>query len=570
MTRMTIILKDQSQIKAGTRLAIRKKQHEKDKDAISVYDPTSGLELGFVANSATTVAGGSVGATMLRHEFDETLDIEVSEFIEKRNGIFYYYYADSIKAEQKDVVKFVLAGGSTTYPGKMKLMKDAKEGSVSVNLRMMGDKIVGFYEGAPSGTVKTDEESFNILQQYIEDTPEVMVETTSVERAEIVCALKIKLQAKIETRRTKLEESMKRIISEGINTQENLDDKLEYLNRCKVTTASIAALFESYTKYPDSVAARIPEKPEVLYVDDSGLVKSSIAFINVGSNLRFEGEKGVGKNVLTETLCWLYNRPLYEFSSNSQQSNNSLLGGKTFESVDEISEEEKKETVWSFLSLGKLFKKVLFKGEKADVEAAEIDSAKQAVMKFLGKEDKKLVFEMSSILEAFINGGIIVLDEFNTSLAHVMPVFNSLLDDRRRMEITGYGRAVGHKNFVAISTMNRNYEGTFEGNEATMDRFVPILFPSLTTITPILQEKVKSLNYETAVAANNIYLRLRDAVVAGELSTQVLSIRGFINACKVLQEGISLKEALIISVVNAIGDTDERNAVKEMIELKLL
>lgn len=569
MKKVTIVSKGKD-IVIGSTVNLVKDSHLKDEDAIKVY--VDDENVGYLANSPHTLIEGTISATMLKEEFAKTAKAVVKEFIEERNGIFKYYIADLV-TEKKAIeeLEFQLTGGTTTFPGKMELMKAVKTDVQSVKLQMDGDRIVGIFSGVQAGTVKADEETFELLKQYVEDTPEVLVEAYAAEKGQVSCRARLTPIANSpKTKRIILEKALERIIKEGLDIQKNLDEKLEYLRKSKVPEIAIATLFESYIAYPAEIKVRIPERPKVLYVDTAGLVRDSVAFMNVGDNLRFEGDKGVGKNVLTETLAWLYSRPLYEFSSNSQQSNNSLLGGKTFADNDESSDEEQKSTVWSFLNLAGLFKKIFLKGEKADISESEIDKAKQAVLKAFGHQDKKLIFEMSSILEAFINGGIIVLDEFNTSLAHVMPVFNSLLDDRRRMEITGYGRAVGHKNFVAISTMNRDYEGTFEGNEATMDRFTPVLFPAITTITPILQEKIPGIGYDIAIQANKVYLGLKNAVEAGTMSSQVLSIRGFISACKVLEQGITLKESLVRSVANRVTDIDERNAIIEIIDLQLV
>ena len=46
---------------------------------------------------------------------------------------------------------------------------------------------------------------------------------------------------------------MNNIIDKGINTKEEIDRKLKYLRRNKVSELDIALLFESYVEYPESV-----------------------------------------------------------------------------------------------------------------------------------------------------------------------------------------------------------------------------------------------------------------------------------------------------------------------------
>ena len=188
---------------------------------------------------------------------------------------------------------------------------------------------------------------------------------------------------------------------------------------------------------------------------------------------------------------------------------------------------------------------------------------------FSPKGNQELVFETSAILDAFTKGGILVLDEFNTALAHVMTMFHSLLDDRREIEVTGYGLVRGHKNFFAIATQNRNYQGTFETNEATADRFEPIIFPPLTSLVEMLKERVPGASYEVLVMADNLYTTIKTEVETGTISNQVLSPRGFISACQVIVNGMPPKRAFEISIANRATNPAERNIIKNIIDLQI-
>lgn len=565
---LTIILKG-IEATAGDIFMLLKEPHPQDHDAIKVLD-SAGLDIGYVANSPNTVHEGTISATMLKDEFPDKARIVVGEEISKK-GPFVRYLATLLleKKKDNDVLEFNITGTSA-YPGKTALINAVKaSGNVNVKLTVVEDRIVALHEGKEAGIVKADEDTHSKLFQHIEDTPEVFANCTGLDRGKVLATTTISLQQEIKVKRVKIEDSISRILAAGIDTEENLNEKIEYLRRNKVTEVSIASLLESYEEYPHDVKVRIPEKPETLFVDTTDLVKRSVAFMNIQKNLRFEGEKGVGKNVLTETLCWLYNRPMFEFSMNGGHSNNALLGGKTFEEGKEVNDEEKSNIFTGMLTAATLLKKSFFKG-KVDAPEDELKHAKEAFFKAMGIKDKALVFEMSSILEAAYHGGVVVLDEFNMGIPNALAIFNSLLDARRRMEVPGYKEIRAHKNFLAISTLNMNYEGTFEENSATKDRFVTVPFPELSAITPILTEKVKTITYDTAVSANRIYLGLRDSVKAGTLSQDALSIRAFIDACEVMSQGFSLKEALTMTVVTAITDTEERMAVQEIIDLQLI
>lgn len=556
-------------IQVGTMVdLVKEPTNTHDNEAIAVE--LDGIHAGYIANSVgKTVLGEGISASEANKKFKEVAKAEILSFAEKR-GAMSFFNAELILTEEtvkKPIreLNFRLVGGFTTYPAKGDLVSDLLKSSPrKIKLTLYNQNIIGEYNGKPAGMIKDSVENLEIIQQYIEDSPEVIAEAMSSDRGDVLCNLK--LNSVVKTNRVALEEVLDNIILKGINTKAEIDEKLEYLRNCNVSDIAVISLFESYVEYPEHVKNRIPKRPKVVYVDTSGIVDDAICYMNIGSNLLFEGDKGVGKNVLTETLAWLFNRPQYEFSGNSQHSNNSLLGSHTFNNPKLDSEEDKKETVKSFLSLTKIIKGIFFKG---DVEETELNGMQKFLYKFLFKSDKELVFEMSSILEAFTNGGIIVLDEFNTNLAHVIPIFNALLDDRRSMEVTGLGLIKGHKNFCAIATQNRDYEGTFEGNEATLDRFEPILFPPLNSISGVLMERIPTISYETISVANRLYLTIKSSVEAGQISDQALSIRGFISACKVMEQGKPLKEALIKSVANRITDIDDRRAVINIIDLQL-
>ena len=540
--------------------------NEHDKDAIKVLTE-KGDEIGFLANSINndTTLDGTISATDASKSINKKAKAIIIEKV-KSNKFMTSFKAELIfdKKKEKSEVKFTLKGGATTYPGKNKLINDIQASPRDIKLSLSGDRIVAEYSNLLSGYVADKGETFDILKQYISDLPEVMAVAKEVDKGNISCTMHIKQEA-IITNLSSIVDETKRIIDEKIDTDENLDDKLEYLRRNKVPENAIITLLQSYVKYPDEVSAKIPSKPDVLYVDTQGLVRKTIQYINVGRNLSFEGERGVGKNVLAETLVWLYNRPLYEFSSNSQHSNNALLGSQTFKAPGEVPEEKKKRVFKSLVNLMKRFK--IIKDDK-DMENST-NLVNVIVDKIFNQDDKSLVFEKSSIIEAFEVGGIIVLDEFNTALAHVMPLFNSLLDDRRRINVPSYGNIKAHPNFCAIATLNRDYQGTFDSNEATADRFVPIVFPPIEQISSIIQAKVPNISYETLTIINDIYDGLKKAIELDSISDKTLSIRGFIDTCLVLNQSMPLKEALIDNIANRATDEQEREAIKDMINLRL-
>lgn len=462
-------------------------------------------------------------------------------------------------------IKFTLMGAETIYKGKQLLRDMLKLGPIKVYLEISGDKIIATLDSALCGYI--DKTSAEKMKPLLKENDYAVI--TIISGTNFIGHYEIGQEA-IEKELTikSLKEMTAYILNKNLDNKDNLEAKLEYLEKCKVPEKAQLNMFKSYVLYPNEVANKIPKKPKTLYQDNSGIVKKSISYMNISRNLMFEGDRGVGKNVLTETLCWLFNRPLFEFSMNSQHDNNSLLGGKVFE--DNHSVEELNTIQQFFAKFINIFNPIsnLFKNSKKEEAETTISAVSKALTSLVNKQE--MSFEASVIVLAAKYGGVIVFDEFNTSLAHVMSLFNSLLDDRRRITVPGYEVIDAHPNFLAIATQNKDYVGTFESNEATVDRFVPIIFPTLTSIENILMAKIPSISYETVKTCQLIFNGLKKSVQDGNVSEKALTIRGFIDACLVIEQGVSLKEALIDNIANRANDIDDRNSILNMIDAQVI
>lgn len=378
----------------------------------------------------------------------------------------------------------------------------------------------------------------------------------------LVCVVKIS-DVEILKSNKDLNKEMKRIIKEDIVTKETLDKRINYALECKVPLIGIISILKTYRKYPDKIAIKIAI-PETLFVDTQGLVPDSVAYINVGRNLMYEGDRGVGKNVLTETLSWLYNRPLFEFSMNSQHDNTAYIGGKVF---DGGLNDSKEDELNFFTKMSNLLNKggikKWFTGKNDDTDEV-MEVVKQLSSMISGKQ--LLKFEPSTIIESAMYGGILVLDEVNTALGHASIILHSLLDDRRRITVEGFKEVIAEPNFFAIGTMNKDYQSTFDLNEAFEDRFEKVVFESNASIAGIVRAKVPTVEKMVVATCDKLYKRLLQGVQDGNLDNKVLTVRGFVNVAKVVTyQNFDLERALNISVANKASDIEDREAIKEFI-----
>ena len=315
-----------------------------------------------------------------------------------------------------------------------------------------------------------------------------------------------------------LDEVRQEVISQGIVEEGTLQEIERYLQVNKVPPKHIKKIFESMRKYGDEVSKRIPN-PVVKYKDTDGLVKKAIVYLNKGKHLRFIGEKGVGKNVLIETLAWIYQRPLFEMALNSQTDKMDILGSKTFETtLDEN-----------------------------------------------GNERTFMSFDKEVLVEAMEVGGFMNFDEVNTADPSVLVLLHPIADGRGRLEVPGYGLVTADPNFALILSMNRDYIGTTQLNEATRDRFVPMVFPNSKSIAEMLLMRVPGANPEDVNLVDRVYGSIMKLVQDGQLTNDCITNRGFIDALEVADD-LGLQEALLDNVANRIEDEEYRNTVISIID----
>ena len=88
----------------------------------------------------------------------------------------------------------------------------------------------------------------------------------------------------------------------------------KYLEDQKIAQELIGELRDFHMRYEveDQVKERV-EKPDILFYGKK-ILEMSIAALLQGDNLLLSGAKATGKNVLCETLAWIFGRPEYDIS----------------------------------------------------------------------------------------------------------------------------------------------------------------------------------------------------------------------------------------------------------------
>lgn len=409
---------------------------------------------------------------------------------------------------------FEICGTFSMFPGKFQLLKENQK--IPQKLEIVDDKdfqeglLVTWLGDIQIGFVKDDD-----IRNYLSSEGRVDAQIAKIcpDNRIYVSVRDIEEEKKQNSKLA--DETAKKIAGHLGLPEEEVKERFEYLLENNIPAKSMQKIFASYVKYSPEVEKKVPKKPRVPFIDKDNILKSAIAGVNIGSHIMLEGLMGTGKNVLAETLAWLYKRPLYEFSMNSGVNNMDLLGAMTM-------------------------------------------------------VDGKVEFKRSNIIEAFEEGGMVVLDEFNIALPHVLSIFNSLLDERRRINVPGYKAIEAHKNFVAIGTQNPSYIGTFEGNQATLNRFYRIQFKEGASITDILLCSTnldKKEDSEFLDASKELHTRIINGVKDGAIAPESINIRGFIKAANLYkEEDFMTSEALKGAVVNSISEDVDREYVGELLD----
>lgn len=263
----------------------------------------------------------------------------------------------------------------------------------------------------------------------------------------------------------------------------------------------------------ESLESRIPD-PRFQYHGDTVWQAATSAILS-GKNILLVGDKSTGKNVLAENLAARFKRPLWNVSLHMSVDASSLIGD---------------------------------------------DSLKNGAV----------YFREGPITMASKVGGFAVLDEINMAKNEAMAVLHSALDYRRIIDIPGYDLIKIHPATRFIATMNYGYEGTRDLNEALLSRFVVIKMPTIS------EDDLKHLIAETYPALKKTFIHdlsqfvadLKRKAKANEITSHATDIRGIFDALDLVEEGLELKEALNLTIINKIFDPYEEELVADLLKAR--
>lgn len=293
-------------------------------------------------------------------------------------------------------------------------------------------------------------------------------------------------------------------------------DDLKFLEEQHVSPELIQGVKRYREEYPvaEEAADRIV-KPMLMFYGRE-ILEMAIAALLDGENVLLTGPKATGKNILAETLAYLFHRPAYNVSFHVNTSSAELIGTDTF-------------------------------------------------------EDGQVKLRRGSIYQCAQYGGFGILDEINMAKNDAVSVLHATLDHRRSIDVPGYHKIDLHPAARFIGTMNHGYAGTKELNEALVSRFLVIDMPAQTaeTLGFIIRTSYPQAKPEAVEQFVGLFLDLQLKADNSEISTKALDLRGLLAALGTIRTGLRPLQAVRMGVTNKTFDIFEKEIVDDVVMTRI-
>lgn len=290
---------------------------------------------------------------------------------------------------------------------------------------------------------------------------------------------------------------------------------LTFLQEQEIAPCLIDSLEAYKAAYPWSNQDRPLLAPGFQYYGKE-IWEQALGALLAGENLLLVGAKATGKNVLAENLAYCFGRGDWNVSFHVNMDAAMMLGSDTF-------------------------------------------------------RDGQVQFRPGPVYECASQGGFCILDEINMALNEALAALHSMLDFRRILDIPGYGRLKMHPATRFIATMNYGYAGTRELNEALASRFAVIALPTANEhmLANLLEKQYGHLSDKIRSSVIALFMDLQLKYQQGEISSKAVDLRGLLGALGIYQQGLGLRSALQMGLVNKVFNEDERQIIQDLLDLRI-
>ena len=272
--------------------------------------------------------------------------------------------------------------------------------------------------------------------------------------------------------------------------------------------------FRKYYSLDKNLEYRVTKSNTYFYGKD--ILSMCISAILEGENILLSGQKATGKNILSDNLSEIFNSPQRNTSFHINTDSSTLIGTDTF-------------------------------------------------------IDNEVKLRRGSVYECAINGGFGVFDEINMAKNDAIVVLHSALDYRRIIDVPGYERIDLHPATRFIGTMNYEYAGTKDLNEALVSRFMVIDIPPIeeNKLKLILKNEFSNIDEEKLEQFIGVFMDLQLKSQNSEISTKSIDLRGLIGTLKIIKRGIKPRQAINMGLTNKTFDTYEKEIVEDVIRTRI-
>lgn len=431
--------------------------------------------------------------------------------------------AEDTAADQKNNNQIVLlfGGTRTTCPGKGELLKrlDAGEEVECDIMRNCGDIVAQDAHGRICGKLYLGQAQPDLFAKRLsakataravrdESRWEELLKASSSKKKNEVYEVVIQEKPAVST--GSYEEQIEDLNNRCIAHPADVKERIAYLEGSGISEALIRSILDSYIEYSANEFQKIrkPTQPFIDYKD--GYLQRSIAYMLTGQNIRLVGSKGCGKNTMLDTLSWIFNQPLYKIGCSERTDEYTIFGSTQIKNGDTI-------------------------------------------------------HRLSPFAHGLTVGAICILDEANMAPPELLSAINQLTDDTREVDINNYGKLRLHDRTIVFMTMNEDYQGTCQMNDATLDRFQGIFMDSEMNPEALFESMVPEAKKEHIRTCCKIYNSIYKQYRNGELPESALTIRGYIAALKA-SALLPLKACLYDSLAGRMQNADDRESIKTAID----
>lgn len=291
---------------------------------------------------------------------------------------------------------------------------------------------------------------------------------------------------------------------------------LDFLRQEGIEESIIRRIDDFRSQYPAAAEDEYRISVPKYHYYGTDVWKKALTALLAGENILLVGPKATGKNVLAENLSAVFRRPEWNVSFYLNTDAASLIGADTF-------------------------------------------------------KDGKVSFRQGPIYKCAARGGFGILDEINMAKNESLAVLHATLDFRRIIDVPGYDRIELSPCTRFIATMNYGYAGTRELNEALASRFMVINMPIIAedNLVKLLRSQFPALKDDFARQLAGLFEDIRKKCDSSEISTKALDLRGLMSAVSLVQNGLSMGQALELGIINKSFDDFERQLVADIIAAKI-